>query len=635
MIGLSEKYRVLLPISDSHQSAATLAIASALVRGAGAAVAPRLQPRRAVVLGVVQVPEDQSLSMGTLAAQALRREIEALVARAGREQIEVEPRVRVVHHPWHEIIGAVRELEADLLVLPWVARAEIFGVPLAHALQTAPCDVALVKGVGLERSRHILLPIRGGPYTELSLRVALALAAQSQGEITVLHGVEGESPWQGDNLHRVFLPLLHDLEQVTRVVTVRTNVVEAILREARSHDVVVMGASAFPSTTEPIGRVATRVLNESPGPVIVVRTPASLELPPFHVPAVEPAPIDRTISVIVDKWFAENTFHSREFANLARLVELKERQGITISLGLPALNEEATVGQVIATVKSALMDRYPLLDEIVLIDSSSTDRTREIAAEQGVPVYIHSEILPQYGSYRGKGEALWKSLYVLSGDIIAWIDTDITNIHPRFVYGILGPLLKEPRIQYVKGFYRRPLKVGEKVQAGGGGRVTELVARPLLNLFYPELSGLIQPLSGEYAGRRTALERLPFFTGYGVETGLLIDLLEHVGLQAIAQVDLQERIHHNQPLSALSRMSFAIIQVIIQRLEERQRLHLLEEVNQSMKLIRYEPRHFSLEVEEIRDRERPPMITLPEYTARRGPDTALASPAPVLFKSLV
>ncbi len=588
------------------------------------------QAGRASVLGVVQVPEGQSLSAGALAAQRLRGELEALVAHTGGERIEVLPRVRVVHHPWAEVIEAAQELEADLLLLPWGTRAEFLGVPLVQALQAAPCDVALVKGVDLERCRHILLPIRGGPYVELALRVALALAARREGEITVLHGIEGEPPWMGEDLYRVFLPLLHDLEQVTRVVTARTNVVEAILREARGHDVVVMGASALPSATEPIGRVATRVLDEAPGPVIVVRTRAGLELPPARAVAGELAPIDRTISVVVDKWFAENTFHSREFANLARLVELKERQGVTISLGLPALNEEATVGRVIAAVKGALMDRYPLLDEIVLIDSNSTDRTREIAAERGVPVYIHPEILPQYGSYRGKGEALWKSLYVLSGDIVAWIDTDITNIHPRFVYGILGPLLKEARIQFVKGFYRRPLKVGEKIQAGGGGRVTELVARPLLNLFYPELSGLIQPLSGEYAGRRTVLEQLPFFTGYGVETGLLIDLLEHVGLQAIAQVDLQERIHHNQPLPALSRMSFAIIQVIIQRLEERQRLRLLEEVNQSMKLIRYEPRHYFLEVEEIRDRERPPMITIPEYRARRGLSVERAAAPPLL-----
>lgn len=171
------------------------------------------------------------------------------------------------------------------------------------------------------------------------------------------------------------------------------------------------------------------------------------------------------------------------------------------------------------------MPKIPLLDEIVLIDSNSADRTRQIATSLGIPVYIHQELLPQYKPRAGKGEALWKSLYVTRDDLILWIDTDIVNIHPRFVYGLLGPLLLRRDVYFVKGFYRRPLKVGDKIQAAGGGRVTELTARPLLNLFYPELSGLIQPLSGEYGGRRSVLEQIPFSSGYGVEIGLIIDIL--------------------------------------------------------------------------------------------------------------
>jgi glucosyl-3-phosphoglycerate synthase len=316
---------------------------------------------------------------------------------------------------------------------------------------------------------------------------------------------------------------------------------------------------------------------------------------------------------VVDKWFAENTFDSDEFADLDRLVEAKKRQGVTISLGLPALNEEETVGQVIETVRQALVVRHPLLDEIVLIDSGSTDRTVEIARSLGVPIYVHQDILPQHGSYAGKGEALWKSLYVLNGDIIVWIDTDIKNIEPHFVYGIIGPLLRSQRIQYVKGFYQRPIRVDGKLQASGGGRVTELVARPMFNLFFPELSGLAQPLSGEYAGRRSALEQVPFFTGYGVETGLLIDLLDQFGIHAIAQVDLQERIHRNQPLGSLSKMSFAIMQVVMRRLEDRHKVKLLAEINQTMKLIHHSGDWFHLKEERIGDLERPPMATISEY----------------------
>jgi glucosyl-3-phosphoglycerate synthase len=260
----------------------------------------------------------------------------------------------------------------------------------------------------------------------------------------------------------------------------------------------------------------------------------------------------------------------------------------------------------------------PLLDEIILIDSNSVDRTREIAQDLEIPVFIHQSVLPQYGSRHGKGEALWKSLYCTHGDIIIWLDTDIVNMHPRFVYGLIGPLLLRPDIQFVKGFYRRPLKIGDKLQAGGGGRVTELTARPLLNLFYPELSGIIQPLSVEYGGRRTALEKCSFFSGYGVEVGLLIDMLEMFGLNGIAQVDLQERIHHTQPLEALSKMSFAIIQAVMHKLESRYKLNFLENVNRTMKLIRYEQQSFRLDIEEIAERHRPPMITLREYCERRA-----------------
>jgi glucosyl-3-phosphoglycerate synthase len=320
--------------------------------------------------------------------------------------------------------------------------------------------------------------------------------------------------------------------------------------------------------------------------------------------------------VLVDKWFAENTFHADEFRDLNYLLGLKRERGFSISLALPALNEEKTVGNVIQTIKAALVDAAPILDEIVLIDSNSEDRTREIARELDVPVYIHQDLLPNYGARRGKGEALWKSLYCTRGDIVIWLDTDIVNIHPRFAYGLVGPLLLRPDIQFVKGFYRRPLRVGDKIQAGGGGRVTELTARPLLNLFYPELSGVIQPLSGEYGGRRSALERLRFFSGYGVEIGLLIDMLETCGLNAIAQVDLQERIHHNQPLEALSKMSFAIIQAVIRKLESRYGQSILENVNTTMKLIRYEQENFMLDIEEIAERDRPPMIELPEYLGR-------------------
>ncbi|MBI1276881.1 MAG: glucosyl-3-phosphoglycerate synthase [Anaerolineaceae bacterium] len=356
------------------------------------------------------------------------------------------------------------------------------------------------------------------------------------------------------------------------------------------------------------------------GSIVLVRAlhPETLAFHPPRWPHIA----EESISTKVDRWFAETTFHHHEFADTKALLALKQSQGLTISVGLPALNEEATIGSVIETLKRTLMEEVPLVDEIVLIDSNSTDRTVEIAESLGIPVFKHPDILPEVGSYRGKGEALWKSLYVLKGDIIAWVDTDISNMDPLFVYGLLGPLLRQPQIQYVKGFYRRPIKVGEKVESFGGGRVTELVARPLLNLFYPELSGVIQPLSGEYAGRRSALEQVPFFSGYGVETALLIDILERFGLEAIAQTDLELRVHYNQPLVDLSKMSFAILQVFISRLENRYGVELLDKANRTMKLIVHEPERFALDLVDISDVQRPPMIEIPAYRDRLALPTA-------------
>ncbi len=185
------------------------------------------------------------------------------------------------------------------------------------------------------------------------------------------------------------------------------------------------------------------------------------------------------------QWIKDRTFHHSTFWDIKRLVEEKQRQGLTISLCLPTLNEEKTIGQEIIILKAELADRYPLVDEIAVIDSGSTDRTCEIAASFGADVYIASEHLTECGDYHGKGENLWKALYLLKGDIIVYVDTDIKNIHPRFVYGLVGPLIGDPEVHYVKAFYDRPLAFSGGLRPTGGGRVTEILIRPLFSLFFP------------------------------------------------------------------------------------------------------------------------------------------------------
>lgn len=319
-----------------------------------------------------------------------------------------------------------------------------------------------------------------------------------------------------------------------------------------------------------------------------------------------------------DAWFDERTFHHADFSDIAGLVELKRRQGLSVSVCLPTLNVADTVGEIVRTFRSELVDRHPLIDQLAVVDSRSTDGTVEIAAAEGAEVIYDDEILPGLEPASGKGEALWKSLFALRGDIIAWIDSDIANIHPRFAYGLIGPLLSDPAITYVKAFYQRPLMEGGVTKESSGGRVTELVVRPILNLFYPELAGLLQPLSGEYAGRRSVLESIPFLTGYGVETGLVLDVFKRCGLEGLAQVDVEVREHHNQPLESLSRMAFGILQCVFRRLEEDGKLSLKEEPGSVYNTVRFEEGAYRLEPRSIEVIERPPMVSIPEYQGRQA-----------------
>jgi len=259
-------------------------------------------------------------------------------------------------------------------------------------------------------------------------------------------------------------------------------------------------------------------------------------------------------------WFERRTSTAGDWA-VDRLVSAKARGSHRVSVVLPALDEEPTVGDIVAGIV-ALADRTGLVDEVVVVDSGSTDDTAKVAAYAGATVYHRDEILPAHGSYPGKGEVLWKALAVTSGDLVVYVDADLTDFGEHYVIGLLGPLLSDPTVLMVKAFYDRPLL---DVSAAGGGRVTELLARPLLNALFPELAGVVQPLAGEYAARRELLEALPFAAGYGVETGLLIDAYRRYGLDAIAQVDLGERTHGHQDTAALGRMAATILHTVLRR----------------------------------------------------------------------
>jgi glucosyl-3-phosphoglycerate synthase len=323
----------------------------------------------------------------------------------------------------------------------------------------------------------------------------------------------------------------------------------------------------------------------------------------------------------VSDWLSRNTFHHSQF-DPAALVEAKREQGVTVSLCIPTLNEERTIGKEVVVFIDELMRRHPLLDEVAVIDSGSEDQTCEVAAAFGADVYSAADILPQYGNYRGKGENLWKAIYQLRGDIVIYVDADIKNIHPRFAYGLLGPLLADPQVSYVKAFYDRPLAEASSTRPSGGGRVTEILIRPLFSLFFPELSGLIQPLSGEYAVRRGVLETLAFPIGYGVETSHLIDVYQSLGMAAFAQVDLDRRVHTNQSTSALGRMSFRILQTFLKRIGALGLVAGLPELGTQLQQFQVTGGRYERVDYEIEELERPPMVEIAEYRQARGSATS-------------
>lgn len=320
----------------------------------------------------------------------------------------------------------------------------------------------------------------------------------------------------------------------------------------------------------------------------------------------------------IDDWIDKNTYHHSDFFDLKQLVEAKERQGLTISLCLPTLNEEKTIGKEVVLFKSELVERYPLLDEIAVIDSGSDDHTLEVAKNYGADVFLADDILPEIEPKKGKGENLWKAIYQLKGDIIVYVDADISNIHPRFVYGLVAPLIYRSEVQYVKAFYDRPLSLSGQTKSSGGGRVTEILIRPLFSLFFPELTGIIQPLSGEYAVRREVLEQIHFPIGYGVETSHLIDVYTKYGLDAFAQTDLDQRVHENKSTQALGKMAFGILQTFIKRAKA---LGIIEKMEDYETILRqtqaiddgYEQKELS-----IVEQERPPMVEIDAYREKFG-----------------
>ncbi|MFI7639957.1 glucosyl-3-phosphoglycerate synthase [Nonomuraea sp. NPDC049400] len=306
----------------------------------------------------------------------------------------------------------------------------------------------------------------------------------------------------------------------------------------------------------------------------------------------------------VQEWYGPHSSTAAEWPVEALMLA---KGSTTVSVVLPARDEERTVGDIVRVIRRELVERLPLVDEILVVDSNSTDATAERAREAGARVVAQNQVLSHLPPLTGKGEALWKGLAASSGDIVVFVDADLRDFPAHFVSGLVGPLLVNGDTHFVKAAYERPFTGDDGVvRRGAGGRVTELVARPLLNMFWPELAGFAQPLGGEYAARREVLEQVPFVTEYGVEFGLLVDLLQLVGLDGMAQVDLGTRTHTHQSMAALGRMAGQIMLTAWSRLERQGRVQPNDPPAQTML-------QFGLDGVDLVDMavaERPPLASL-------------------------
>lgn len=315
----------------------------------------------------------------------------------------------------------------------------------------------------------------------------------------------------------------------------------------------------------------------------------------------------------VRSWFDRRTSAAADWP-VADLIAAKGASRIDVIL--PALNEEATVGTIVHTVRAELMSTdVPLVDDVVVVDTDSTDATALRAAEAGARVVSSRDILPAIPLERGKGEAMWRGLAASSGDLVVFIDADLRSFTADYVTGLLGPLLLDQGVHLVKAVYDRPLVAGDIRIAAGGGRVTEILARPLINALWPDLAGVAQPLSGEYAMRRSLLETLPMPCGYGVEIGLLVDTYRAVGLDGIAQVDLGVREHRHQDATRLSRMSAQILHAALTRSDPEGSVYT-PAPDPTQPEFSHDGGQFGVNEHAIQTCERPPLLSVPDYVTR-------------------
>ncbi|HLZ73133.1 MAG TPA: hypothetical protein VKV26_24785 [Dehalococcoidia bacterium] len=576
--------RVVVPVLPDADSAGVLPLACDLAGTAGSVV----------LLAVVPVPRGHDLAGPTTAARSARRQLRALA----REQLGAVANETVVRAA-DSLLAGIHEAaggDNDVLIIALPPHADEIRAVLAEepyrGLVAAPlCDTIFARPGTAGEPRHVLVSARGGPHAEAALDVALRVARTHGAAVTVMHvDVPGGEPALRQQEQRLFQSLVARSADAPRLRTfsvAAASAEEAVLSEAARHDLLVLGARVGSSRRESdLGALPLAALARSDATVLVVKSRR-----PVHPALFRPRRFP--VEEVVNAWFVENTSHCREYANLAELVAQKQARGLTLGVALLA-GESSDTLPAHARVLHDELSTVKLVDEAAFFAGESPELLEAAQATGLQAVGVRGAAPGQ------RGRLIHASLECMKSDIIVWIDADIRNPHAKLVYGPAGPLLANERLNYVKGFFGTP---ADGAETDLEALVGELAVRPLLNLFFAELSGVIDPLGVEQAVRRSAARQLPVFSGDAAPLGLLIDMLDRYGLKAIAQVALEERIARPLGLAEANRRSFSAAQVLTSRLGLSGEAAVHERATPTIKIIHQTDERFEVTSLDARESE--------------------------------
>lgn len=617
----------------------------------GLTEAPAAAVGRVIVLGVVEVPADQPLTTGLDMARSYRALLDFLPSQieVAGSQVRVDRMVKVAR----EVAVAVREAalaeKADLVLLHWKGYARepkrhLYGRIMDEMLNKPACDIVVARPEGWRASRRILLPVRGGPSAERGLEIGVRLAEHLHLPLTVMHNVPVErAEKDGDNHPMNSPPAISNVEalgeepyiafnghlkrmqgksrvRIERILTSGEDTAGALLAEARADDLMILGApaSAEGEAAEPsLGPIVRKVSEEKGLPLLVVRACEAIDLTAYGEQAKKRRPGRKGWEDLsFEHWFVENTYHGDEFKDADEFLKAKAACGLSISVALLTSNDAAHLYSTLTGLKRVLREMHPLADQIAVIDAGSSDGTVDIARSLGVEVFEASSLLPRQGSLHGRGESLWKSLSVLWGDVVVWLDPRAQRFHPSTALSLAGPLLKMPHLQIVKAFepfQPEKSKRGQSEQGEGEARdgfspvdmswggfvvprrqegfslrrvrvqalkpsdletltptqMATLPPRTILQVLYPALAGVIAPFGHDTAARREAMLDVPIFAGENMDLGLLLSIAAEYGSGAIAQVELRHAQPAPHPQPGL-RNAIDVLQVLARRLPDQE-----------------------------------------------------------------